>query len=54
MNRFSALMLGAAVLLAAGAMAADAPKSGGLLKFAVGAEPPNYDCHAQTSFAWQS
>ena len=40
------------VLAAAGAFAADAPKSGGLLKFAVGAEPPNYDCHAQTSFAF--
>ena len=52
MKRFSALILGAAALLAAGAMAADAPKSGGLLKFAVGAEPPNYDCHAQTSFAF--
>ena len=26
--------------------------AGGLLKFAVGAEPPNYDCHAQTSFAF--
>ncbi len=52
MRRFSALILGAAALLAAGAMAADAPKSGGLLKFAVGAEPPNYDCHAQTSFAF--
>ena len=39
MRRFSALILGAAALLAADAMAADAPKSGGLLKFAVGAEP---------------
>src|SRR5688572_18469779 len=52
MKKVSALMLGAAALLAAGAMAADAPKSGGLLKFAVSAEPPNYDCHAQTSFAF--
>jgi len=52
MKRFFALILGAAALLAAGAMAADTPKSGGLLKFAVGAEPPNYDCHAQTSFAF--
>ena len=32
--------------------AAPAPVDGGLLKFAVGAEPPNYDCHAQTSFAF--
>ena len=28
-----------------------APKRGGVLKFAVDAEPPNYDCHANTSFA---
>jgi peptide/nickel transport system substrate-binding protein len=28
------------------------PRNGGLLKFAVGAEPPNYDCHANTSFAF--
>jgi peptide/nickel transport system substrate-binding protein len=46
------LLLGAAVFAAAGAFAAETPKSGGLLKFAVGAEPPNYDCHAQTSFAF--
>jgi peptide/nickel transport system substrate-binding protein len=52
MKKLSALLLGAAALLAAGAMAAETPKSGGLLKFAVGAEPPNYDCHAQTSFAF--
>jgi peptide/nickel transport system substrate-binding protein len=51
MKKVSALLL-AACALAAGAHAADAPKSGGLLKFAVGAEPPNYDCHAQTSFAF--
>ena len=31
---------------------AAAPVDGGVLKFAVGAEPPNYDCHAQTSFAF--
>ena len=48
--RLIALLLGAA--LATGAFAAETPKSGGLLKFAVGAEPPNYDCHAQTSFAF--
>ncbi len=52
MKRFSALLLGAAALAAAGAMAAETPKRGGLLKFAVSAEPPNYDCHAQTSFAF--
>jgi len=43
--------------LAAGAtaltgFAAQTPVSGGVLKFAVSAEPPNYDCHAQTSFAF--
>jgi peptide/nickel transport system substrate-binding protein len=27
------------------------PKRGGVLKFAVDAEPPNYDCHANVSFA---
>ena len=49
--RLIALLLSAA-LAATGALAAETPKSGGLLKFAVGAEPPNYDCHAQTSFAF--
>ncbi len=31
---------------------AQTPKSGGTLTFAVSAEPPNYDCHAQSSFAF--
>ena len=31
---------------------AQTPKSGGTLDFAVSAEPPNYDCHAQSSFAF--
>jgi peptide/nickel transport system substrate-binding protein len=31
---------------------AQAPKKGGILNFAVVAEPPNYDCHANTSFAF--
>ena len=48
--RLIALLLSAA--LVTGAFAAETPKYGGLLKFAVGAEPPNYDCHAQTSFAF--
>jgi peptide/nickel transport system substrate-binding protein len=52
MKKISLLLLGAAALAAAGAMAAEAPRPGGLLKFAVSAEPPNYDCHAQTSFAF--
>src|SRR5829696_7673720 len=47
------LLLLAAVLLAAPVFAAEqTPRSGGLLKFAVGAEPPNYDCHANSSFAF--
>src|SRR6187402_699665 len=52
MKRNLALVLGAVMLVATGAMAAETPKPGGLLKFAVGAEPPNYDCHAQSSFAF--
>jgi peptide/nickel transport system substrate-binding protein len=31
---------------------AEVPKRGGTLSFAVVAEPPNYDCHANTSFAF--
>ena len=29
-----------------------APRRGGVLEFAVDAEPPNYDCHANSSFAF--
>lgn len=49
-----ALLLSLAAMLAAagGSLAADSPKTGGLLKFAVSAEPPNYDCHANSSFAF--
>jgi len=47
-----ALLAGvASCLLAAGAVA-QTPKKGGELIFAVTAEPPNYDCHANTSFAF--
>jgi peptide/nickel transport system substrate-binding protein len=31
---------------------AQTPRKGGTLTFAVNAEPPNYDCHANTSFAF--
>lgn len=31
---------------------AQTPKRGGTLAFAVSAEPPNYDCHANSSFAF--
>jgi len=47
-------LVGAALLttaLAAPALAEE-PRRGGILNFAVGAEPPNYDCHANTSFAF--
>ncbi len=48
------LLIGAAaaVVLVTPALAADQPKRGGILNFAVEAEPPNYDCHAATSFAF--
>ncbi len=42
----------AAGVFALTANAAQTPVSGGVLKFAVSAEPPNYDCHAQSSFAF--
>jgi peptide/nickel transport system substrate-binding protein len=41
-----------AVALPAAWAAEQTPRNGGLLKFAVSAEPPNYDCHANTSFAF--
>jgi peptide/nickel transport system substrate-binding protein len=34
------------------AQQAEEPQRGGTLSFAVSAEPPNYDCHANTSFAF--
>ena len=37
---------------AAAPFAASAQKRGGELRFAVSAEPPNYDCHANSSFAF--
>ena len=51
--KLSTLVLGfAAGVTALTGIAAENPVTGGLLKFAVGAEPPNYDCHAQSSFAF--
>ncbi|CAN0208801.1 unnamed protein product, partial [Phaeothamnion confervicola] len=52
MKTIRLLMGCVAVLFALTCAAAETPVSGGLLKFAVGAEPPNYDCHAQSSFAF--
>ncbi len=46
------VLLAAVLTFGAAGAGAQAPKAGGLLKFAVGAEPPNYDCHAQSSFAF--
>jgi peptide/nickel transport system substrate-binding protein len=43
--------IGAISLLAPAANAQEAPKRGGTLQFAISGEPPNYDCHANSSFA---
>ena len=48
--RYAALAF--ALTAVAGPALAQSPKSGGTLSFAVSAEPPNYDCHAQSSFAF--
>ena len=48
---FSTALAVLAVVASAAAMA-QTPKRGGTLTFAVSAEPPNYDCHANTSFAF--
>ena len=46
------LAVTAALVFGAHDALAQTPKHGGTLVFAVSAEPPNYDCHAQTSFAF--
>jgi peptide/nickel transport system substrate-binding protein len=46
------LWVAAALMAAPVVSPAQTPRDGGLLKFAVGAEPPNYDCHANSSFAF--
>jgi len=48
---FVALIL-VAVLICSGAYAQPTPKHGGILEFAVLVEPNNYDCYANTSFAF--
>ena len=51
MKRLSILLVVAAALaVAAGGV--HAQKRGGELRFAVAAEPPNYDCHRNSSFAF--
>jgi len=54
MKRLVALAAFGALFAQTGSLPADAqaPKKGGTLSFAVVAEPPNYDCHANTSFAF--
>ena len=46
------LLVGAALALGASVTQAQTPKKGGVLNFSVSAEPPNYDCHANSSFAF--
>lgn len=45
------LVSAAAAALTLGSAEAQTPKRGGILQFAVTAEPPNYDCHASQTFA---
>ncbi|MBM3358946.1 MAG: ABC transporter substrate-binding protein [Betaproteobacteria bacterium] len=52
MKKLQLLLMAATVMVANGAVGAETPRAGGVLKFAVSAEPPNYDCHANTSFAF--
>ena len=44
------VIFSAAFALAAPSTAAETPKKGGILNFAVVASPPSYDCHAETTF----
>ena len=46
-----ALVLQGAFAFSASDVAAQTPKSGGTLSFAIVASPPSYDCHAETTFA---
>jgi peptide/nickel transport system substrate-binding protein len=46
-----ALGLGLAIGLMSPSVHAQTPNKGGILNFAVVAEPPTYDCHATTTFA---
>lgn len=45
------VMMGLALAMASGVEAAETPRAGGVLTFAVAAEPPSYDLHRETSFA---
>lgn len=46
------LAAGVLAIAANGPAAAQSPKKGGILNFAVVAEPPTLDCHAVTTFAF--
>jgi peptide/nickel transport system substrate-binding protein len=48
----TSLVLTAFAAADAAAQSTGTPKRGGVLEFAVDAEPPNYDCHANVSFAF--
>ncbi|MFQ5533046.1 MAG: ABC transporter substrate-binding protein, partial [Candidatus Methylomirabilales bacterium] len=47
----AAVVLVLALMLAPAAMAADAPRYGGTLNFAVPKDPPSFDGHRETTFA---
>ncbi len=48
----TAVIAGGSVLFGTGAALAQTPKKGGIMKFAVVAEPPTIDCHAVSTFAF--
>ena len=48
---FAAVAAIAFLLTPASIAKSETPKRGGMLNFAVTAEPPNYDCHASQTFA---
>lgn len=50
MKRIALAIFAIAALAAVGAQAADEPRLGGILNYAVTGEPPTYDCHGTTSF----
>jgi peptide/nickel transport system substrate-binding protein len=52
MTKSGIFWLSLLALAAGAAQAAETPKRGGTLAFAVQGEPPSYDCHANTSFAF--
>jgi len=51
MKRVSVCMIALTCMIIPAAMAAEQPKAGGTLDFAVGETPPSYDGHRETTFA---